>query len=133
MAPAIKIGSMVVIHPVDSYKTGDIITFGKISKIESPTTHRILKTEVKNNQVVYTTKGDANNGSDLKEIQKSEIIGKVVFSLPYAGYAVNFSKKPPVFVLLLLIPAAAIIYEEIKKIKNEVAKSKTKTSGANAS
>ncbi|MCR4275552.1 MAG: signal peptidase I [Candidatus Wolfebacteria bacterium] len=132
MEPAIKTGGIVVINPNDNYKAGDIITFGKISKVETPTTHRIVKTEIKDNQIIYITKGDANNGTDLREVKKSDIVGKVIFSLPYAGYVINFSKKPIVFVLLLLIPTATIIYEEIKKIRNEVAKNKTKTSEAKA-
>ena len=132
MEPAIKTGGIVVINPNDNYKAGDIITFGKISKVEAPTTHRIVKTEIKDNQIIYITKGDANNGADLREVKKSDIIGKVILSLPYAGYVINFSKKPIVFVLLLLIPTVAIIYEEIKKIRNEVAKNKTKTSEAKA-
>jgi len=132
MEPAIKIGSIVVINPANDYKIEDIITFGKISKIESPTTHRLVKTEIRDNQTIYTTKGDANNGTDLREVKKSDIIGKVILSLPYVGYVINFSKKPIVFVLLLLIPTAAIIYEESKKIKNEVAKNKTKAGEAKA-
>lgn len=132
MEPAIKTGSIVVIHPATDYKAGDIITFGKISKVESPTTHRIVKTEIKDNQTIYITKGDANNGTDLKEVKKSDIIGRVILSLPYVGYVINFSKKPIIFVLLLLIPTATIIYEEIKKIRNEVAKNKTKNGEAKA-
>ena len=132
MEPAIKTGSVVVVNPNDNYKTGDIITFGKISKVESPITHRIVKTKITDNQTIYTTKGDANNGTDLKEVKKSDIIGRVILSLPYVGYVINFSKKPIIFVLLLLLPTATIIYEEIKKIRNEVAKNKTKTGEAKA-
>jgi len=126
MKPAIKMGSVVMIKPMDGYKIGDIITFGQISKIKSPTTHRIYDIKVIDGKVSYITKGDANNAPDMKEISKREIIGKVLFSVPYAGYAVDFAKKPLGFALVILVPAAVIVSDEIKNIWKEIIKLKSK-------
>jgi signal peptidase len=124
MEPAIHTGAIVAVKPMPDYKVGDIITFGPNTKTKVPTTHRI--TEIKNNNGVftYTTKGDANNAPDTTEIRQSEIIGKVLFSVPYAGYAVDAAKKPWGFAAIIIIPALLIIFDESKKIKDEIVKMK---------
>ncbi len=125
MAPEIKMGSVVMVKPVDEYKIGDVITFGPYSKTKAPTSHRIYDIKVVDGQPVYITKGDVNNAPDTREIKKSDIVGKVLFSVPYMGYAVDFAKKPMGFALIIIVPAAIIIIDEIKKIYGEIRKKKT--------
>jgi signal peptidase I len=125
MEPAIKTGSVVAVKPVADYKIGDVITFGPYSKTKAPTSHRIYDIKVVNSQPVYITKGDANNAPDTREIKKSDIVGKVLFSLPYLGYAVDFAKKPLGFALIIIVPAAIIVLDEAKKIYGELKKKKT--------
>ena len=129
MAPAIKMGSVVAVKPAEDYKIGDIITFGPYSRTKSPTTHRIYDIKVVNGQPRYITKGDANNAPDQREISKRDILGKVLFSVPYLGYAVAFAKKPAGFALIIIIPAAVIISDEVKKIYNEIKKKKNYAKG----
>jgi len=124
MSPAIKQGSVAIVKPVQDYKIGEVITFGPYSKTKAPTSHRIYDIKVINGQPVYITKGDANNAPDAREIQKKDIIGKVLFSVPFVGYVVEFAKKPLGFTLIIIVPAAIIIYDEIKKIIQEVRKKK---------
>ena len=90
MEPAIKTGGVVVIKPTETYQVGDIITFGKDTKTQIPTTHRII--EIENES--FLTKGDANDSPDPLPIQKSDIKGRVIFSAPYVGFVVDFAKKP---------------------------------------
>jgi len=122
MAPAIKMGSVVMVKPADDYKIGDVITFGPYSRTKAPTTHRIYDVKVEGGNPIYITKGDANNAPDAREIKKSDILGKVLFSVPYMGYAVDFAKKPIGFALIIIVPAAVIVFDEIKKIYGEVKK-----------
>jgi len=124
MTPAIKMGSVVLVKPASDYKIGDVITFGEISRIKTPTTHRIYEVKVQGSQPVYITKGDANNAPDIREIAKKDILGKVFLSVPYVGYAVDAAKKPFGFALIIIVPAALIIFGEIKKIYEEVKKKK---------
>ena len=124
MEPAIKTGSVIVIKPDAEYKVGDIITFGKDDKRNIPTSHRISAVRMVQGKMLYTTKGDANNASDAKEISQNEIIGRVVFKIPYLGYVLDMAKKPIGFFLLIVIPALAIVYDEIVKIWKEVRKMK---------
>lgn len=127
MEPAIHTGSVVVVKPVSDYKIGDVITFGPMSKTKPPTTHRIYDMKVNDGTPIYITKGDANNAPDGREIQKRDIIGKVLFSLPYLGYAVDAARKPIGFAFIIIIPALIIIYDQVIKIKDEIVKKRQKT------
>ena len=126
MEPAIHTGSVVVIKPVDNYKIGDIITFGKDTKRDIPTTHRIVEMRILSGEMLYKTKGDANNAADSQEVKESEVVGKVLFSVPYAGYMIDFARKPIGFILLVVLPMVCIVIGEVKKIWVELEKMKQK-------
>lgn len=127
MEPSIKTGSVVAVKPSSDYKIGDIITFGPYSKTQVPTTHRIYDIKVVGGEPVYITKGDANNAPDTREVQKKDVLGKVLFDVPYAGYAVATAKKPLGFALIIIVPALIIIADEIKKIIWEIKSRSKKT------
>ena len=116
MEPAIRTGSIVVVKSVGEYKVGDVITFGPYNKTKTPTTHRLV--EIKDGN--YITKGDANNAPDQRVIRKSDIVGKVLLDVPYVGYAVAAAKTPAGFTAIIIIPAAIIVYDEVRKIWGEV-------------
>ena len=124
MEPAIKMGGIVMVKPTDEYKIGDVISFGKVTRTKAPTTHRIYDIKVIEGESYYVTKGDANNAPDQREISEREVIGKVLFSISYLGYAVDFAKKPLGFALIIIVPAAIIIFDEAKKIYGEIKKKK---------
>ena len=131
MEPIIKTGSIVVVKPLSTssgqadYKIGDIITFQTAINKEL-ITHRIYDIKVVGNEPRYITKGDANNAPDQREIIQREIIGKLLFSLPYLGYVVDFAQKPLGFSLIIILPAIAIVSDEVKKIWKEIIKLKNK-------
>ena len=122
MEPAIKTGSVVVVKSASDYKVGDIITFGPYSKIKAPTTHRIYEIKGDCPNCTFVTKGDANNAPDQRDIRPSDVVGKVLLDVPYVGYAVAAAKKPIGFAFIIIIPAAIIIYDEIRKIWGEIKK-----------
>ncbi|MFA5169072.1 MAG: signal peptidase I [Candidatus Omnitrophota bacterium] len=124
MNPAIRTGSVVMVKPAEEYKIGDVITFNTESRIEGTITHRIQDMVVVAGEVKYITKGDANEDPDPREVQESDIVGKVLLSIPLAGYAVNFAQKPIGFALIIIVPASVIIIDEIKKIYLELKKKK---------
>lgn len=119
MEPAIKTGGIVVVKPMAAYVVGDVITFGPRSKTKPPTTHRIMEVKEDGN---FLTKGDANEDEDMRTVSRYEVIGRVLFSVPYVGYAVAAAQKPWGFVVIVIIPAAIIIWEESQKIWREVKK-----------
>jgi len=125
MTPAIKMGSVVMVKPVSDYKIGDVISFTNPRERQEPISHRIVDLEVIEGEAFYITKGDANEDPDTGRVAKDEVVGKVLFSIPFLGYAVDFAQKPIGFALIILVPAAIIIGDEIRKIYREVKKKKT--------
>ena len=126
MEPAIKVGSIVIIKPADTYEIGDIITFGKDDRDNVPTTHRIVEMRVIEGELRFMTKGDANDDSDFREVTENQIIGKVLLDIPWLGFLLDTAKKPLGFAILIGIPALAIVADEVKKIWKEVKKIKGK-------
>jgi signal peptidase len=118
MEPAIPVGSVVVIKPVDpeTLKIGDIICF----KLSEPTsiTHRIINITNEG----FTTKGDANEDPDQWAVKKENIIGKAILTIPYIGYLGYFVRTPLGFILLIIIPATILIITEIRNIIKELKK-----------
>ncbi len=125
MEPTIKTGSALIVKKQDDYKKNDIVTF--INNEGKIITHRI-KTIFKTNdkETQYETKGDANNSVDMFLTRKSAVIGKVILALPYFGYLIGFLKSKIGIIILIIIPALYIIYQESVKIYKEV-KSRKKT------
>ena len=123
MEPAIKTGSVVIVKPVENYKTNDVITFVDGGKSKT-TTHRVVDMEVISGQTQYITKGDANNAEDSNKVPEDKVVGKVLISIPYAGYILAMAKKPIGFVLLVVVPCLMIIFEEVGKIWKEIKKRK---------
>lgn len=118
MEPTIKTGSVVVIKPQKDYFNGDVITFQDPTKSKNTTTHRIVEAS----DSAYLTKGDANKTSDMSEIRKSQILGKQILSVPFIGYVINFAKTQTGLIILIVIPAVIIVYNELLNIKNEAKK-----------
>ncbi len=127
MEPAIHTGSIIFTKPVKDYQIGDIVTFtGTNANDRTPITHRISDIRLQEGKAIYTTKGDANNSPDQREIQYREIIGKLLFSVPFVGYALDAVRQPMGFIFVIVVPALFIIYDEINKIKKEVGRMRNK-------
>jgi signal peptidase len=120
MEPAIKMGSLVLVKPDESYEVGDVISFGESSKFETPTTHRVHDIEQAGGTSYYITKGDQNNAPDRGKISERDIIGEVLVSFPYLGYLISFIKKPLGFLAIVIVPLSYIIVGEVKNIYEEV-------------
>ena len=122
MEPSITTGGIVAVKPVVEYKAGDVITFGPVAKGKSPTTHRIVDIRLQDGKPVYITKGDANEESDTREVLARDVMGKVLFDVPFFGYALAAAKTPAGFAVLIIIPALIILFDEGKKIFFEIKK-----------
>ncbi len=119
MEPSIMTGSLVVILPASSYGLNDVITF-ESKTADVPTTHRIVDTYEENGRTWFITKGDANEEADTNAVAPESVIGKVMFSAPYAGFILDFARQPIGFALLIVLPAIMIVLGEIEKIWFEV-------------
>lgn len=118
MEPAIHTGSFIFVRPAATYEVDDTVTRTTKDR-EVSVTHRIVEKAEKDGVTVYRTKGDANDVADAEDVPESAIVGKVMLSIPYLGFAVDYAKKPAGFIILIVIPAVIIIYEELGKLKRE--------------
>jgi len=120
MEPAIKRMGVVVTKSETEYRKDDIITVAEPANPEVSLTHRIVGVEEKAGQVFYTTKGDANEDADTEKRPKKNVLGKVIFSVPYLGYPVSFAKTQTGLIVMIIIPAVIIVYSELLNIKKEI-------------
>ena len=112
MEPTYKVGSVVYYKkvPETELKVGDVISF-KYERVDY-ITHRIHAIENGH----YTTKGDANNTPDSKQITYQDIHGKVgKIYLPVVGHAVTFINKHFYLAsVLIAIMVAEFLFNNIK-------------------
>jgi signal peptidase len=119
MSPTYPVGSIVFTLPMSTYKKGDPVSFTLAGQT---VTHRIYAVNEVNGKVRFTTKGDANKAADENSIEKENIIGKVVLSIPYLGYYVNFLRTLPGFLLFVILPLFIFVVLELRSLKNEFGK-----------
>ncbi|MBO1578182.1 MULTISPECIES: signal peptidase I SipW [Bacillus] len=128
MEPTFLTGSIIAIEPTkdgSKYKKGDVITFKEDEK--KIVTHRIIGVKDVNGKVMYETKGDNNNGPDLKPVLAENVIGKYEdITVPYVGYLLNYANSKAGAALLLIIPGVCLllysiisIFSAIRSIDNE--------------
>lgn len=127
MEPVIKTASMVLVVPQSEYRQGEVITFlanpsANLKHPGSTITHRIVAVKDDEGRKIYQTKGDANNAADKDTVSQKQILGKTLFSVPYIGYVIAFTKTQLGLITLIVIPGTIIIYSEVMKIKQEILK-----------
>jgi len=117
MEPAMKSGSLAVIRPVEpaAVSEGDIITYTSGTDSNTVTTHRVIEV-VNDGSLSFRTKGDANEEPDAYSVPAENVRGRVWMSVPYAGYVMDFVRKPLGFGVLIGLPAAIIIGMELRNI-----------------
>ena len=119
MQPAIKTGSLIFVRPEKEYSINDVVTRTTIDP-KITITHRIVEKNIADGQTVFKTRGDANNAADSENVPQNSIIGKVLLAIPFLGYPVSYAKTTQGIILLIVIPAVIIIYDELSKIKAEI-------------
>ncbi|AKB33764.1 Signal peptidase I [Methanosarcina siciliae HI350] len=99
----LQIGDVIVFHPPDSDKTDALVT------------HRIISLE-EGEERTFQTKGDANNAEDDFKVPASNVVGKLIFVIPFAGYLPEISKHKNIFLFTVILPAGLIILDEIRNM-----------------
>lgn len=128
MDPTIKENDIIIVSTNDTYNVNDIITYRDDANF---ITHRIITMD--GNTLI--TKGDANNATD-QEVNKSDVIGKVVKIFSGLGIWQSIFTTPKVIVALfvtLILFDFAFSYKgkenknkKIEKEKNEELKNDDK-------
>ena len=122
MESKINVGDLVIVKEVDptELQVGDIIAFRDSENIV--TTHRIVDIETRNNELCFTTKGDANNVNDDGIIYSNMIEGKYQTKFAKIGNAILFIQEPVGFLVMLMsifIVCILIYLYQNRKINNE--------------
>lgn len=124
MEPTLPVGSVVLIREQDpsAFVEGDIMTFmsNDPSLAGKVVSHRVMEViDNENNGLMFLTKGDANEDPDLAAAIAPNVIGRVVYDIPYLGYVLNFMRTKNGFFLLLMLPCMVILlFEVIGLIRN---------------
>ncbi|MBO4888165.1 MAG: signal peptidase I [Firmicutes bacterium] len=107
MQPAIPIGSVIYVQPYDpvKIKTDDVIAFYVENTV---IVHRVM--ENKHLEGVFITKGDANPVEDLSDVPYHDVIGKVVFHVPYVGDFLSIFSTTTGKVYVLLFAMCGILF-----------------------
>jgi signal peptidase I len=87
MAPAVPIGSLVVLEPAaaEDLHVGDVITYALPDRL---ITHRVIAIARDDQGVALVTKGDANEAADPGAVRAGGAIGAVRAVVPGAGYLI---------------------------------------------
>jgi signal peptidase len=88
MEPSIPIGSAVIVGHIrpEMVQLGDVVTF--LGANDTVITHRIIELPSGTN-LTFHTKGDASESADPFPLLPENIIGRVEFSIPRAGFALT--------------------------------------------
>jgi signal peptidase len=126
MEPAIKVGSVAVIKPVQpqDIKVDDIITYRSAAESGMVTTHRVIEVMHNDGSLVFRTKGDANEDPDINPVAANELVGKLALDIPYLGYLAPLLRTRLGMILLIGLPAAAIVGLELRSIRKALAERK---------
>lgn len=117
MEPTIPTGSLVLVTKnTGEPQVNEIWTF-LTPRSNNIVTHRIVNKKTEDGVLMFSSKGDANDTYDAWILGPGSFIGKVKFSIPYAGYLVNFAKTPKGFFVIAVIPGLIIIIDELFNIK----------------
>ncbi len=89
MEPAYPVGALIYVRqiPSDSIQVGDAISF-VMNEDLVVATHRVV--DIDSEALQFTTKGDANAIVDGSPVHFNNVLGKVVYSIPYLGYVAHY-------------------------------------------
>jgi len=121
MEPAMPAGALAMMMPVEPerVKVGDIITFEPPWDPDVTVSHRVIDIR-SNGQLLFDTKGDATEESDPFFVPAESVHGKVIFNVPYLGfatnYALNYVRTWWGFTLFVAVPAMLLIGSTIRDV-----------------
>jgi signal peptidase I len=89
MAPGLADGDLAVVRRADAYEPGDAVAY-ESTELERVVLHRVVRSE----QGRLALKGDANNWVDPGRPTDDDVLGRLWFSVPAVGTAVEWLGEP---------------------------------------
>lgn len=113
MEPAIGTGSIVFVAetPPEQINERDVITYQDDGG--NLVTHRVVEKHEAAGSLRFETKGDANENRDPEPVYRGDVVGTVLFSIPFMGYVVSFGNTTAGYVTLVLVPVTLFIFNEL--------------------
>ena len=120
MNPVLETGGVIGFQKVDfsAVEVSDIIVF-KLSGQDISVTHRVIEKIETEEGIGFKTMGDANEEPDPWIVKEGDFLGKVVFHIPWIGYANELLKTQMGFLLVMGLPAAVLLVLTLKGIWSE--------------
>jgi signal peptidase len=118
MVPTLKVGSVALDRtiPARDVKVGDVITFTDPFVSNRLVTHRVVRIFHTPKGLAYRTKGDANPARDPWTVRLPGRVGRVSFSVPYAGYALWYLHTREVRSGLIVVAALLLLTWLLRRI-----------------
>lgn len=120
MGEALPNGALVVSRWVaaDQVKPGDIIVIreGTDPEKASPKIHRVVSVDEDEGEILVRTRGDRNNAPDPNVYLLPDRVMTPALSLPYVGLLVAAIATPLGWILLVVLPAAALCFSALRAI-----------------
>ena len=124
MAPKYAPGTFLVVKPAPfaSLQVGDIITYQIESGKQGVISHRITAVgATQSGERVLTTKGDNNSLEDSAPVQEVQVMGKMLYAVPYVGFVANAVGQDR-DLILPVIAAAFIGFGALSMVKGTLEK-----------
>ena len=117
MEPTIPTGAIVFVDNIAPSQVDERVTEGEVITFTDDgrnlVTHRMVEKHTAETSVRFTTKGDANENVDPEPVYRPNIVGEVMFSVPFVGYIVAFANTGYGFMLLVWGPVIALVFSEL--------------------
>ncbi len=110
MEPALQRGSVAIAAATSppALHVGDIIAYHH-SPQNPPTLHRIVQITNDNGQLRFITQGDQNQTADVQPVALQGPGDKVMYTVPYAGYILDFAHSTLGRILLIGLPLLTML------------------------
>ncbi|ACS34628.1 Signal peptidase, peptidase S26B [Thermococcus gammatolerans EJ3] len=115
MKPNINPGDLVVIYPSRDVHPGDVVLYRiELGGTEYRIIHRVVAIRTdQEGRIYYVTKGDNRKYTDPWRVYPDQVVGKLLFVIPYVGRLYYYL---PLIITALILSLMAIIGYELVKI-----------------
>jgi len=124
MTPELQVYDVLLVQghePFEDIEIGDIIVFNRPSDHNRVIVHRVVSI-TDDDPITLRTKGDSNPasipGTDYP-ITQEEYLGKVVYTIPQAGYVTQLLKPPINYIIIAVVIGIMIVKQMTKKKKEK--------------
>jgi signal peptidase len=131
MYPTLKVGDLLIVqgglNGVDiraDPKNGDIIVFRHPYSSNEFVVHRAIEKYEREGVWYFITKGDNNLYPDSWRISERDLIGKVIFVIPYIGYVKIYLGNEIGLSIIVVLLIVFVIFENLDFLKKKDKKNK---------